>query len=197
MNRCTQYYFVVMSTPVVTDKWAGQFDCTLCRRKRLVAAEFSRTALEKHRVSGGPLKCKACVEQAQRAEQDAASAARQRSTAGGGPSETRVCAACQESLSADAYNRNQWGKGPGKSRCRSCVEKAVATETAASKLSKEQVIQSAREEVAKAKASGSSQAILKAESLLSALEAEHVTGLKPVKMSRGRGRARGRGRGRA
>lgn len=31
-----------MSTPVVTDKWAGTFDCGTCKRKRLVAAEFSK-----------------------------------------------------------------------------------------------------------------------------------------------------------
>lgn len=53
----------------------------------------------------------------------------------------------------------------------------------------------------KAKISGNLQAILKAESQLAALEAEKVTGLKPMKMSstgggRGRGRCRGGGRGR-
>jgi hypothetical protein len=31
-----------MATPVVTDKWAGNFDCTVCRRKRLVGSEFSK-----------------------------------------------------------------------------------------------------------------------------------------------------------
>jgi hypothetical protein len=31
-----------MSTPVTTDKWAGVFDCSICRRKRLVGAEFSK-----------------------------------------------------------------------------------------------------------------------------------------------------------
>lgn len=31
-----------MSTPVVTEKWAGQFDCSVCRRKRLMAEEFSK-----------------------------------------------------------------------------------------------------------------------------------------------------------
>lgn len=42
-----------MSAPVVTDKWTGSFDCSVCRRKRLVAAEFSKTAIERHRKSGG------------------------------------------------------------------------------------------------------------------------------------------------
>jgi len=31
-----------MSTPVRTDKWAGNFDCGNCRRKRLMANEFSK-----------------------------------------------------------------------------------------------------------------------------------------------------------
>jgi hypothetical protein len=31
-----------MSTQVVTEKWAGQFDCVECRRKRLIATEFSK-----------------------------------------------------------------------------------------------------------------------------------------------------------
>jgi hypothetical protein len=30
-----------MSTPVVTDKWAGNLDCDFCRRKRLMGEEFS------------------------------------------------------------------------------------------------------------------------------------------------------------
>ena len=54
-----------------------------------------------------------------------------------------------------------------------------------------------------AKAGGDAMAILKAESVLSALEAEKVTGLKPVAMGRSRGGGRGsyrrgggRGRGR-
>jgi hypothetical protein len=30
------------SQPVVTDRWAGDFDCCACRRKRLTADEFSK-----------------------------------------------------------------------------------------------------------------------------------------------------------
>lgn len=33
---------LAMSTPVTTDRWAGQFDCDFCRRKRLVGDEFSK-----------------------------------------------------------------------------------------------------------------------------------------------------------
>jgi hypothetical protein len=50
--------------------------------------------------------------------------------------------------------------------------------------------------VEEANASGNAQKIVVAESELAALEAEKVTGLKPVKMSAGRGRGRGRGGGR-
>ena len=31
-----------MSTPVVTNTWAGNFDCNFCRRKRLMGEEFSK-----------------------------------------------------------------------------------------------------------------------------------------------------------
>ena len=34
-----------MATPVVTDKWAGNFDCNVCRRKRLMADEFSKKVI--------------------------------------------------------------------------------------------------------------------------------------------------------
>jgi hypothetical protein len=35
-------YCSAMSTPVITDRWAGNFDCDFCRRKRLVGEEFSK-----------------------------------------------------------------------------------------------------------------------------------------------------------
>ena len=62
--------------------------------------------------------------------------------------------------------------------------------------SKEEKISAARKKVDDAKRSGNAQQILAAESELAALEAEKVTGLKPIKLSAGRGRARGRGGGR-
>lgn len=92
-----------MATPVVTDKWAGNFDCDLCRRKRLIGDEFSKKvclnvcvlpappsshltpqifdckswqALEKYRREGGKLKCKQCVQQGEEAERKAAAARR-------------------------------------------------------------------------------------------------------------------------
>lgn len=183
--------YIIMSTPVVTDKWAGQFDCTVCRRKRLMAAEFSKKALEKHRQQGTPLKCKACVEASQKEEQAAAASKRQSDA---NDKEERACATCKKELPASEYNRNQWSKGEGKARCRSCVEQAVAAEAASSQQSKQAAITKAREDVARAKATGKSSEILRAESVLSALEAEQVTGLKPVRMSGRGGGGRGRGR---
>ena len=34
-----------MSNPIVTDKWAGNFNCYSCQRKRLMADEFSKKVL--------------------------------------------------------------------------------------------------------------------------------------------------------
>jgi hypothetical protein len=33
---------IMPSQPVITDRWAGNFDCCACRRKRLTADEFSK-----------------------------------------------------------------------------------------------------------------------------------------------------------
>jgi superfamily II helicase len=166
-------------------------------------------ALERYRKSGGPMTCKQCVAEAEEAERKAAaerratkqttapatngeevSAAANHSPA---TSETRSCAACQKDLASTAFNRNQWAKGVGKSRCRKCVEQALKDEAAQQKESKQAAIDKARQDVEKAKAKGNAKEILKAESVLSSLEAEQVTGLKPVKMSGRGGRGRGRG----
>jgi hypothetical protein len=74
------------------------------------------------------------------------------------------------------------------------VESPIADEESQQKLSKETTLAAAKANVEQAKASGNAQALLKAESEVAALEAEKVTGLKPVKMSRGRSTS-GRGRG--
>lgn len=107
--------------------------------------------------------------------------------------EKRLCVICTQDLEYGAYNKNQWNKGEGKSKCRSCVEKALTEEASQQKASKEGKLLEARRQVKLATESGDQQAILKAESVLAALEAEKVTGLKPVRMGRGRGRGGGRG----
>jgi hypothetical protein len=153
--------------------------------------------LEKYRKQGGPLKCKQCVQLAE--EEERKQAAAKRAAAGNTPNdqdgETRTCAGCNKSLEFSFYNKNQWNKGEGKSKCRACVEQAVAEEAKQQASSKQAKLQAAREKAAQANAKGNASEILKAESELSALEAEQVTGLKPVKMGRGGGRGRGRSSG--
>ncbi|CAB9523653.1 expressed unknown protein [Seminavis robusta] len=189
-----------MSTPVVTDKWAGNFDCDFCRRKRLVGEEFSKKArmlhaLEKYRKNGGKLKCKQCVQEQEEKERQAAAAKRSTNANATSEGETLACKSCTKELDASQFNKNQWNKGAGKARCRSCVEKALEEEKQQQASSQATKLQAAKDKVAQAEASGNAQAILKAESELAALEAEKVTGLKPVKMSSRAGGGRGRGRG--
>ena len=111
-----------------------------------------------------------------------------------GNKETLKCTACEQDLDASHFNKNQWSKGVGKARCRICVEKALQDEKRQQEESQAAKLQAAKDNVVQAHASGNAQAILKAESELAALEAEKVTGLKPVKMGRGGGAGRGRGR---
>mmetsp|Transcript_4226 Transcript_4226/g.8593 ORF Transcript_4226/g.8593 Transcript_4226/m.8593 type:complete len:201 (-) Transcript_4226:202-804(-) len=196
-----------MSTPVVTSTWAGNFDCDFCRRKRLMGEEFSKKALEKYRKTGGPLKCKQCVQAAETAEREAA--AKKRATAASASNnssgavaaagnsdhsaETRVCAKCQVSLTFDQYNKNQWNKGPGQSKCRPCVEASLAAEQAQQAQGKADNLAAAKERLAAATTMAERVA---AESEVAALEAQQVTGLQPVRLGKGRGgRGRGRGRG--
>ena len=189
-----------MSTPVVTDKWAGSFDCSVCRRKRLVGSEFSKKALERHRQTQAALKCKRCVA-AQEAKEREAAAARRTDKDSGGPAVSNAChtcASCKKSLPAADFNRNQLAKKE-KARCRDCVEKAVQEEESSRKSSKEEEIANLKQEIEKMSVRGTAAQKVKLESQLSALEAEHVTGLKPIRMSaagRGSWRSRaGRGRG--
>jgi hypothetical protein len=79
-----------------------------------------------------------------------------------------------------AYNRNQWSKGPGKSRCRSCVETAVEAEATQHDQGKADAIKQARADLEKAEQTpANTLGVVKAAAKLSALEAELVTGLKP------------------
>ncbi len=152
-----------MSTPVVTDKWAGNFDCSICRRKRLVGSEFSKKALEKYRKSGHPLKCKTCVTEQERKERALAASKREAAASISNKSKANsdgdeksdgvpvTCASCKQKLLPSFYNRNQLSKGEGKARCRSCVEEAIANEAKHSKESKDQKIAKAKEKVRLAK----------------------------------------------
>ena len=181
-----------MSRPVDTDRWAGNFDCSVCRRKRLVGSEFSERALERYRKTGGSLKCNKCT--AEQEERERSEAASKRKTASascvGGES---TCSSCKKTLPVDNFNRNQLAKKE-KARCRSCVEKSIRAEESTRESSKKGKIDEIKRMIREAETKGDVQERLKWESQLSALEAEFVTGLKPIVMGRGRGR---RGRGRA
>ena len=189
--------------------WAGNFDCFECGRKRLTAQDFSKAQAEKRRKDeNAKISCKNCVSAKQEKER-ADAAAR---VADAGPKETlaagddadaeHVCSSCNVPRPASAYSRTQIMKGPTKQRCSECVAKAEAAATAANGAGGEAhqaKLKEARAAAAKAEASGSAAEKLKASSQVAALEAELVTGLKPIKLGSTRGRGRGgswRGRGR-
>ena len=150
-------------------------------------------ALERYRKTGTPLKCKQCTsaqEAKERQEAAAKSSASTNKTIAG----PIICASCKQSLPGSDYNRNQLAKKNG--RCRACVEKSLLEEENSSKMSKQKLLDDVRQKVKEAESKGDVKEKLKYESQLSALEAEHVTGLKPIVMGRGKGSWRGRGRGR-
>jgi hypothetical protein len=195
-----------MSRPVVTDKWAGNYDCSICRRKRLVGSEFSKKSLDKYRKSNGthPLKCKKCVAETESKERGLAASKREASAGSsslknnnGSDADVPVtCGSCKKKLLPSFYNKNQLSKGEGKGRCRSCVEDSIANEAKSLKDAKEDKIARAKEKVRLAEKRGNVAATVKAEAELAALEAEIVTGLKPVVLGRGKkGYSRGGGRG--
>jgi hypothetical protein len=107
------------------------------------------------------LKCKTCVATAEAQEREAAAARRnekpqsEAATTAAGDEEKRECTACQQELSLSAYNRNQWSKGPGKSRCRSCVETAVEAEATQHDQSKTDAIKQAWADLEKAEQTSS------------------------------------------
>mmetsp|Transcript_24388 Transcript_24388/g.57980 ORF Transcript_24388/g.57980 Transcript_24388/m.57980 type:complete len:182 (+) Transcript_24388:149-694(+) len=178
-----------MSRPVDTDRWAGNFDCIVCRRKRLVASEFSKRALERHRKTGGSLKCNKCAAEQEERERSEAASKRKTALVGG----ESTCSSCKQTLPLDNFNRNQLAK-KDKARCRLCVEKSIKDEERTRESSKQGKLDEIKRKMKEADTKGDVKERLRWESQLSALEAEFVTGLKPIVMGRGRGR-RGRGRG--
>ena len=179
---------------VAVNNWAGDFECSVCRRKRLTASEFSKKMQERYKKDGnGALKCKVCVDKAA-ADERAAAVAKTQAAAPSSTTDTATCAACKENLPVSAFTKPQLKKGPAKQRCQPCIAKAEADEQASGKAKKEETLKAAREAVAKAEKSGDAAAKLRANATLSALEGELVTGLRPLKIGRGRSRGRGRGR---
>ena len=78
-------------------------------------------------------------------------------------------------------------KGENKSRCRKCVEQSIQDETSSQTKNKQDKITAAKLKVEEANKSKDAKLIAAAESELAALEAEKVTGLKPMKLSVGMG----------
>ena len=190
---------------VAVNNWAGDFDCSVCKRKRLTASEFSKKMQEKKRSGqGDALNCKACVEAAAQKERDAAAAKAAKAAdagpggaaAGEGGGATQVCSACKQSLPEFAFSKPQLKKGPAKQRCQPCIANADKLEAAAADEKKGKAIAEAKKAVKAAEATGSAAEKLKANSTLAALEGELVTGLKPMVIGRGRRGPGGRGRGR-
>ena len=142
------------------------------------------------------MRCKQCTakqEQEKRAAKAGTTSSNNNEDSNDNDNETRTCAGpCHRVLKKDAYNRNQWSKPVGKSRCRECVEKAIQEESNQQKNSKDDKIESLRKKIANLRLSKTStpQQIVAAESELAAIEAEKVTGLKPIRLG-GRGRGRG------
>ena len=144
--------------------------------------------------------CKQCLQEREAKERAVALARRQaqgKDDDGNDSNNARVkCASCKLDLSSDSFNRNQLSKKE-KARCRACVEKALKLESENLQTSKQQKIDAAKKKLKDAEQKGNALEISVAASELAALEAEHVTGLKPMVLGRGSGRRRGgRGAGR-
>jgi len=165
-----------------------------------MADEFSKSNLDKHRKTGQAINCKQCTA---KQEQEKRTEAHNKNTDNKNNDDDnhdkKNCAgSCKQLLPKDSYNRNQWSKPEGKSRCRLCVEKSISEDEKQVRNNKEGKIDMARKKVEDLKLSKSATAreIVAAESELAAFEAESVTGLKPIRMGgRGGGGKRSFGRG--
>jgi len=154
-------------------------------------------ALEKFRKTETALKCKKCT--AAQEEKERLAAAALKGNAANNETASTVanadpvkCAACKQSLPPPDFNRNQLAKKE-KARCRKCVEKAIQTEESSRDASRENKLEDVRKKIKEMELKHDIPGRVRYESELSALEAEYVTGLKPVKMNGGRGGWRNRG----
>jgi Stc1 domain len=192
-------------TSGAVSQYAGDFECSLCRRKRLTAASFSKSMAAKYRADPSALiKCIDCV--ASQKEQECRIAAEKAaslctSSATGDQvvafpdqAESRECCACQRALPATSFSAKQRRKAVEESRCTECVAAREAEDMRAGSIRKLQALQTAQEHAQDGNSGPNCEKlhVLTAES---AAEAEYVTGLKPIRIGRGRGgswRARGR-----
>eukprot|EP00040_Diaphanoeca_grandis_P028115 m.161543 g.161543 ORF g.161543 m.161543 type:complete len:190 (-) comp31242_c0_seq5:446-1015(-) len=178
-------------------KWAGAFDCKVCRRKRLIASEFSKRQVEKSRADATfQLTCKVCVENENEAERNS----KAKSASTDDSSELHKCAACEQELGVSRFNKTQLrNKGPGKQRCMECVATAEKNEALKLTQNQQDKLKNLRQDAKRAEVVGSVGDKLTTAAKACAFEAELVGGLKPMIIGRGRGgrwSARGRGAGR-
>jgi len=183
-------------------QWAGNFECAgECGRKRLVGTEFSKSMLDRRRRDlNAPIRCKTCVEEAAAAEREQAAKrqtqrAANEASADTAADEQHTCSVCQLGLPASAFNRSQLSKGAGKQRCQKCVATNEQEASAAVEERQKAALAEAKVAMQRAEASGSVAQKLATSATHAALEAERVTGLKPVVLGRGRSRGRGSWRG--
>jgi len=98
--------------------------CNACEK------ELDSTHFTNNQWSMGPGKarCKICVEQAQAERNNKKSAQEEAptTTADEDKKPTIKCTACEKELDSTHYTKNQLSMGPGKSRCKICVEQAQA-----------------------------------------------------------------------
>ena len=195
--------------------WAGEFDCSVCRRKRLIAAEFSQNQLKQKRADPAfQIKCKACV--SKEAEKEKAAAREKAAFRGSTGQETRegqgsdadvdkifICVTCKKELGAACFTRNQLNKArrgqSDKMKCQTCAEGVEAATVSAAADAKQQRMANLKEAARRAEATGTNAEKLAAAAALCAAEAELVTGIKPTKLGKGRrgagGRNGGKGKG--
>ena len=195
--------------------WAGEFDCSVCRRKRLIAAEFSGNQIKQYRAKPNfKMKCKKCVASEAEKERAAATAASDAAasiaaialhgnaepSAGAAASEEGeafACSVCKKTLGCSLFTNNQLNKArrgqPAK--CKPCAEGADAANAlgGSSAEAKQQRLVELRAAAKKAEATGSNAEKLKAAAAVCAAEAELVTGIKPKVIGKGRKGPGGRG----
>ena len=168
---------------------AGNFACTVCRRKRLPASQFSKSqaskGLKNRNMHTGfnEAKCKDCVTEAERA-------ALKRAPPAADAASTDVnftCSACKRLLSSTDFSGSQRTKliRGQKGRCKECVGRAEKREK---EIAEAKRVDAAKAVAARAKTSAAG-AILTA-CAESAAEAQSVCGIRAVRGGRGRGRTR-------
>lgn len=181
-------------------QYAGDFDCSECRQKRLTAASFSKSMANKKRMNPDALlKCLECVAKAAAAERNAAQERSVKASAAAGEAEAIVnCVSCGSELPVSSFSASQRRKSDG-ARCMPCVSEAEEKEKQKNEAGKSESLKTAQESYEQLGANASASERLLAAARETAEEANFVTGLKPVKLGRrGRGgswRSRGRGRG--